>query len=95
VGQTPGYIWRIQSGQPELWVEIGEALFMNGCTPHPDGRTLLVCERVTGRILAIDQHVRSFGFKVFSGSLDPHCDGKSITPQGCKFSFQFPSSRTG
>jgi sugar lactone lactonase YvrE len=55
VGQAPGYIWRIQSGQPELWLEIPDALFMNGCTPHPDGRTLLVCESVTGRILAIDQ----------------------------------------
>jgi len=55
VGQAPGYIWRIHSGQTELWVEIPDALFMNGCTPHPDGRTLLVCESVTGRILAIDQ----------------------------------------
>jgi sugar lactone lactonase YvrE len=55
VGQAPGYVWRIRSGQPELWVEIPDALFMNGCTPHLDGRTLLVCESVTGRILAIDQ----------------------------------------
>src|SRR5258708_2154345 len=55
VGQAPGYIWRIRSGQPELWVEIPDAVFMNGCTPHLDGRTLLVCESVTGRILAIDQ----------------------------------------
>ncbi len=54
-GQAPGYIWRIVSGQAELWVEISDALFMNGSTPHPDGRTLLVCESVTGRILAIDQ----------------------------------------
>lgn len=54
-GQAPGYIWRVRSGQPELWVEIPDALFMNGCTPHPDGRTLLVCESVTGRILAVDQ----------------------------------------
>jgi sugar lactone lactonase YvrE len=56
VGQAPGYIWRIRSGQPELWVEIPDAVFMNGCTPHLDGRTLLVCESVTGRILAIDQN---------------------------------------
>jgi sugar lactone lactonase YvrE len=55
VGQSPGYVWRIRSGQPELWVEILDAVFMNGCTPHPDGRTLLVCESVTGRILAVDQ----------------------------------------
>lgn len=55
VGQTPGYIWRIRSGRPELWVEIPDAMFLNGCTPHIDGRTLLVCESITGRILAIDQ----------------------------------------
>ena len=55
VGQTPGYIWRIRSGQPETWLEIPDAVFMNGCTPHPDSRTLLVCESLTGRILAIDQ----------------------------------------
>ena len=56
VGQVPGYVWRLQrNGQPELWVEIPDAVFMNGCTPHPDGHTLLVCESVTGRVLAIDQ----------------------------------------
>lgn len=56
VGQTPGYIWRVElGGRPELWVEIPDGVFMNGCTPHPDGRTLLVCESVTGRILAVDQ----------------------------------------
>jgi len=48
VGHVPGYIWRIRSGQPEPWVEIPDAVFMNGCTPHLDGRTLLVCESVTG-----------------------------------------------
>jgi sugar lactone lactonase YvrE len=61
VGQAPGYIWRIRSGQPELWVEIPDAVFMNGCTPHLDGRTLLVCESVTGRILAIDQEEKRWG----------------------------------
>jgi sugar lactone lactonase YvrE len=43
IGQTPGYIWRVRSGEPELWVEIPDALFMNGCTPHLDSHTLLVC----------------------------------------------------
>jgi len=55
VGRVPGYIWRIRSGRPEPWVEIPDAVFMNGCTPHLDGRTLLVCESVTGRIFAVDQ----------------------------------------
>lgn len=56
LGQSPGYVWRIGTdGQPEPWVEIPDALFMNGCTPHLDGHTLLVCESVAGRILAVDQ----------------------------------------
>ena len=55
VGRAPGHVWRIRAGQPEPWVEIPDAVFMNGCTPHLDGQTLLVCESVTGRILAIDQ----------------------------------------
>jgi sugar lactone lactonase YvrE len=55
VGRVPGHVWRVRAGQPEAWVEIPDGVFMNGCTPHLDGRTLLVCESVTGRILAIDQ----------------------------------------
>jgi len=33
---------------------IPDATFISGCTMHPDGKTLLVCESQTGRILAID-----------------------------------------
>ena len=29
-------------------------LFINGCTVHPNGGTLLVCESASGRILAVD-----------------------------------------
>jgi sugar lactone lactonase YvrE len=54
VGKPPGYIWRVErGGKVEPWVEIPDAVFMNGCTPHPDGRTLLACESITGRILQI------------------------------------------
>ena len=53
VGQTPGYVWRVNpDGSFEPWVEITDALFMNGCTPC--GRSLLVCESLTGRILSVD-----------------------------------------
>jgi sugar lactone lactonase YvrE len=41
-----------RDGSFELWVEIADALFMNGCTPH--GQFLLVCESITGRILSVD-----------------------------------------
>jgi sugar lactone lactonase YvrE len=71
VGQGPGYIWRLRYGQPELWVEIPDALFMNGCVPHPDGRTLLVCESVTGRILAIDQREKRWGVWLEDDCLRP------------------------
>jgi sugar lactone lactonase YvrE len=72
VGQTPGYIWRIRpGGHPEQWVEIPDALFMNGCTPHPDGRTLLACESVTGRIFAIDQVERRWRVWLEDGCLRP------------------------
>jgi sugar lactone lactonase YvrE len=61
LGETPGYVWRIApDGSFEEWVEISDALFMNGCALHPDGRTLLACESVTGRVLAIDRSKRSW-----------------------------------
>lgn len=54
VGKPPGYIWRVdRSGGVQPWVEIPDAVFMNGCAPHPDGKTLLACESITGRILQI------------------------------------------
>lgn len=72
VGQTPGFVWRIgRDERPELWVEIPDAVFMNGCTPHPDGKTLLVCESVTGRILAIDQRRKHWKVWLEDGRLRP------------------------
>jgi sugar lactone lactonase YvrE len=51
----PGYIWKIApDGSVQHWADLPDALFINGCTLHPDGRTLLACESLTGRILAID-----------------------------------------
>jgi len=51
----PGYIWRVEgSGAVQQWCELPDALFMNGCTIHPNGRTLLACESASGHILAID-----------------------------------------
>jgi sugar lactone lactonase YvrE len=76
-GKAPGYIWRIRSGEPELWVEIPDALFMNGSTPHPDGRTLLVCESVTGRILAIDQKEKRWSVWLQDDRLRPKAQQRS------------------
>jgi len=41
-------------GSVRHWTDLPNAVFMNGCTLHPNGHTLLACESVTGRILAID-----------------------------------------
>ncbi|HEX4131073.1 MAG TPA: hypothetical protein VHZ24_13610 [Pirellulales bacterium] len=53
--QGPGYVFRLErGGTARLWCELPDALFINGCTMHPNDGTLLVCESASGRILAID-----------------------------------------
>jgi len=72
VGESPGYVWCIPpSGRPQLWVEVPDALFMNGCAVHPDGQTLLVCESLTGRILAIDQDTQRWSVWLEDDQLRP------------------------
>ena len=51
----PGYVYRVErDGAVRQWCKLPDALFVNGCTVHPNGGTLLVCESASGRILAID-----------------------------------------
>ena len=51
----PGYIYRVgRDGAVRQWCELPDALFINGCTMHPNGGTLWVCESASGHILAID-----------------------------------------
>jgi len=51
----PGHVWRVApDGLVGHWAHLPDAPFINGCTLHPDGRTLLACESLTGRILAVD-----------------------------------------
>ncbi len=53
--EGPAYVWKVTpDGQVRQWALIPDATFINGCTMHPDGKTLLICESQTGRILAID-----------------------------------------
>lgn len=55
LGKAPGLIWRIDpTGAVQSWLEIPDAVFLNGATMHPDGQRLLVAESITGRILAVD-----------------------------------------
>jgi sugar lactone lactonase YvrE len=52
---APGYIWKIDAeGVVQRWTDLPDATFVNGCTVHPNGRDLLVCESRSSRILAID-----------------------------------------
>jgi sugar lactone lactonase YvrE len=56
VGRAPGYVWRVDpEGRAQEWVQIPDALFLNGCAVLPAHQTLLVCESLTGRVLAVDQ----------------------------------------
>jgi len=56
LGQAPGLVWRIDAqGLAQEWATIPDALFLNGATPHPNGRSLLICESVTGRVIEVDQ----------------------------------------
>jgi sugar lactone lactonase YvrE len=55
VGTAPGRIWRIHpDGTVDDWVEIADATFLNGCTFLPGEATLLACESISGRVLAVD-----------------------------------------
>ncbi len=53
--EGPGFIWRVEpTGVVRQWCKLSDATFMNGCTVHRSGRTLLACESSSGDILAID-----------------------------------------
>jgi len=53
--EGPGYVWKIGGdGSVQHWTDLPDAVFINGCALHPNGHTLLACESLTGRILAID-----------------------------------------
>ena len=55
LGETPGYVWRVSScGAVDEWLQVPDALFMNGCAIATGRRSLLACESVTGRIVAVD-----------------------------------------
>jgi len=53
--EGPGFVWKIAAdGSVQHWTDLPDSPFINGCTLHPDGHTLLACESLTGRILAIE-----------------------------------------
>jgi hemoglobin len=55
VGRAPGRVWRIEpDGRAAVWTEVADAVFLNGCALTPDGTRLLVCESVTGRVIAVE-----------------------------------------
>src|SRR5438093_12328080 len=41
----PGYVWKIgRDGSVRHWTDLLDEVVINGCTLHPDGRTVLACE---------------------------------------------------
>lgn len=53
-GTAGGSIWRLAPGDTtEKWLDLPEALFLNGMTWAPDGVTLLVAESLAGCVYAV------------------------------------------
>lgn len=72
VGRTPGYVWRVSpDGSAEEWVQISDALFLNGCAVVPERQVLLVAESLTGRVLAVDQRNPAWSTWVEDARLRP------------------------
>ena len=58
-GQPPGRVFRVgPSGEVVPWVELPDALFLNGATPFV-GRSLIVGDAVRGRLLRVDVERRT------------------------------------
>jgi len=69
---TPGYVWRIDRvGVVDEWIQIPDAVFLNGCAWLPDEKTLLICESITGRILAVDRFERNWHARIIDDQLRP------------------------
>jgi sugar lactone lactonase YvrE len=72
LGQAPGYVWRVHpDGTAREWLQIPDALFLNGCAVLPGLQTLLVAESLTGRVLAVDQRVPEWSVWLEDGFLRP------------------------
>ena len=72
VGRTPGYVWRVSpDGTAEEWLQIPDALFLNGCAVVPERQVLLVAESLTGRVLAVDQRNPAWSTWVHDARLRP------------------------
>lgn len=84
LGQAPGIIWRVTpDGNVTEWAQIPDAVFLNGSTLHPDGRTLLVCESMTGRVVAVDTMEPAWRVWVADDRLAP-VDGQTPGANGIK-----------
>jgi sugar lactone lactonase YvrE len=57
VGRPSGFVWRVREARVEPWVEIPDALFLNGAALHPDGR-LLIADSIRGCVYAVDLGAR-------------------------------------
>lgn len=72
VFKAPGFVWRITpAGVAEEWVQIPDAVFLNGCAWLPDENRLLICESITGRILAIDRSEQTWSAWITDDQLRP------------------------
>ena len=75
----PGYVYRVErDGAVRQWCELPDAVFMNGCTVHPNGGTLLVCEStpaVSLRSILANRAAGTSGFENRLQSVVPEYPG--------------------
>jgi len=72
VGDPPGYVWRVRpDGTAAEWIQIPDALFLNGCAMLPAQPVLLVAESLTGRVLAVDLRAPAWSTWVEDSFLRP------------------------
>jgi sugar lactone lactonase YvrE len=76
LGKPPGRIWRIDgAGAVRHWLDIDDAVFLNGATLHPDGARLLVAESITGRVVAVDLRTPGVATWLADDRLKPQMEG--------------------
>jgi sugar lactone lactonase YvrE len=72
VFKSPGFVWRITpAGVAEEWLQIPDAVFLNGCACLPDENRLLICESISGRILAIGRSEQTWSAWITDDQLRP------------------------
>jgi sugar lactone lactonase YvrE len=85
-GTTPGAIWQVEpDGSVRRIATLPDAAFLNGMTPHSDGRRILVADSIGGIVYAIDPDTGVFEpwlandrMKPLPGDMTPGVNGVKL-----------------